>query len=131
MKKLCAAFIGLFLFSSTAFADLNTVVPDPKCNTEPSGLVWIMISEKKVHSGEINTRIDVCGVDRWSVPSIEELRLIFKNNPDLPDNNYWVKYILMRKQRTYGQGGMGRDGKLIKDSYVNSLILVGKAIGKK
>ena len=131
MKKLCAAFVGLFLFSSTAFADLNTVVPDTKCITEPSGLVWKLISEEKVHSGEINTRIGACGIDRWSVPNMTELRLILKNNPDLPDNNYWVEYILMTKKRSYGKGGMGKDGKLIKDSYSNSLILVGKAIGKK
>jgi hypothetical protein len=138
MKKLFAAFIGLFLFSSIAFAD-NRYVDSGGCTTDTkTGLVWTTdtdLTNGKVSSKLVSRKLaalnsmseKLCGVQWWHVPTGEELITIIDSYPNLKDM-YWISYRLLRKDAVKGWGGMNRNGELIKGSYFNHFIAVGKEI---
>jgi hypothetical protein len=90
MKKLFAAFIGLFLFSSIACAGTITPITDNENN-----LMWIPATEM-VPIGEMRK---VCkklndenahGYSNWRLPTGRDLKKM-----SIHEGNYWIKDIMM------------------------------------
>ena len=128
----------ILLFVSMASAD-DRYIDNGSCITDTqTGLVWSIVTDNEISSKEVSSKLfklnsnpeKMCGVQSWTLPTGEEFKNIIDSYPNLK-YPIWIRYRLLRKDGAYGYGGLSKDRKLIKDSYFNHFIAVGKAIGKK